>query len=262
MLDLGGHGRVALITGGAGGIGRVVAETFAAAGYGVLIVDLDPATGAAAATALAQYRPGAAFVAADVAVPEQAAHAVEAAFAHFDRLDLVFNGAGISGRGAPIEELDLDNLDRVIAVNLKGSFHVCQHAVAALRRSGGGVILNVASITADAGSADYAPYAASKAGVIALTRSLARRVGRYNIRVNCIRPGSIEGTGLMRQEWAGHDPETRQRQNLAKLHHIPLGRAGQPQDVAWLALFLASPHARHIHGATLTIDGGESLGYQ
>jgi len=87
-------------------------------------------------------------------------------------------------------------------------------------------------------------------------------LGRFNIRVNCISPGSIDGTGLMRRERNAADPATRQRQDLAKIRNIPLGRTAQPCEVAHLALFLASPLARHIHGAVITVDGGESLGFQ
>lgn len=260
--DLGADGKVALVTGGAAGLGRACAEAFAAAGYRLVLADIDRPSGEAAAAELVAAGPGAFFVAADVGLPAGAAAAVGAALEQWGRLDLVLNNAGISGRGSPIEELEEENLDRVLAVNLKGPFYVCKHAVPAMRRSGGGVILNVASITAGAGSADYAAYAVAKAGVMTLTRSLARRLGRYNIRINCLNPGSIEGTGLMREERQSVDQAQLQLQKMAKLKNIPLGRAARPQDVANLALFLASPLARHIHGAVLTIDGGESLGYQ
>jgi NAD(P)-dependent dehydrogenase (short-subunit alcohol dehydrogenase family) len=261
-LELEGRGRVALITGGASGIGRATAEVLVESGWRVLIADLDADAGTAAAAELSAHAPdAAAFVAADVGDTRQAAAAVQAALERWGRLDLVVNNAGVVGRGAPIDQLDEDDLERVIAANLKGPFHVCKHAVAALKQGGGGVILNVSSITAASGSPDYAPYAATKAGVVALTRSLARRVGRSNIRVNCLNLGSVEGTRLMEEERRGLDPELRQRQQIGKLRNIPLGRAGQPRDVAWLILFLASPLARHIHGAVVTLDGGESLGY-
>lgn len=262
IFDLGGAGKVALVTGGAAGLGRACAEAFAGAGYRVLIADIDAELGAAAAAELDAIGPGAAFVAADVGSAGGAAAAVGAALARWGRLDLVLNNAGIAGRGSWIESLEEADLERVLAVNLKGPFYICKHAVAAMRAGGGGVILNVSSITADAGSAEYAAYAAAKAGVTALTRSLARRLGRFNIRINCLNPGSVEGTGLMREAKQGLDPAQTQLNNMAKLKKIPVGRAGRPNDVASLALFLASPLARHIHGAIVTIDGGESLGYQ
>ena len=257
--ELAGRGRVALVTGGAAGIGRATAAVLAENGWRVVIADLDAEGGSAAAAEIGSD--AAAFVAADVGRADQAGAAVEAALARWERLDLVVNNAGVVGRGAPIDRLDEDELERVIAANLKGPFHVCKHAVAAMRSLGGGVILNTTSITAARGSPDYAPYAATKAGVVALTRSLARRVGRFNIRVNCLELGSVEGTGLMREERKGLDPEQHRQQQLAKNRNIPLGRSAQPRDVAWLTLFLASPLARHVHGAVLTLDGGESLGY-
>jgi 3-oxoacyl-[acyl-carrier protein] reductase len=256
-----GEGRVALVTGGASGIGRATAGVLVENGWRVLIADLDAAGACAAAAELAGSDDAAASVEADVGDSRQAARAVEAALERWDRLDLVMNNAGVVGKGAPIDRLDEDDLERVIAANLKGPFHVCKHAVAAMRERGGGVILNVASISAARGSPDYAPYAATKAGVVALTRSLARRVGRFNIRINCLELGSVEGTGLMAEERRGQDPTTRMQQQLAKSRNIPLGRAAQPCDVGWLTLFLASPLARHVHGAVVTLDGGESLGY-
>ncbi len=119
----------------------------------------------------------------------------------------------------------------------------------------------MSSTTAETGSAYYTAYGAAKAGVIALTRGLARQIGRFNIRINCLSPGSIGGTGLMREHYDRH-PEARVREKMALLKQIPLGRLGTPRDVALFALFLASPLAAHVHGAVLTIDGGESLGFQ
>ena len=248
-VTLNGEQRVALITGAAKGVGRTTATVFAEAGEEV-------------SRDLRQRFPEVGFVATNVSDPDQARYAVEAAVERWGQLDLVLNNAGISGHGSLIEALDSADLDRVIGVNLKGPFHICMHAIPAMRRNGGGVILNVSSITAELGSAFYAPYAATKAAVVALTRGLARRAGRYNIRVNCISPGSIEGTGLMSEERASVDLEVRLAQNLAKIKNIPLGRAAHPRDIAYLALFLGSAMARHIHGAVMTVDGGESLGYQ
>lgn len=260
-FDLSGRGKVALITGGAGGLGRATAEVFGEAGYRVALADIDAEAGRAAEAALGGQGVEAFFVETDVADNRQAAAAVAAVAERWGGLDFVLNNAGIVGLGKPIEEFDEADLDRVLAVNLKGPFNICQHAVGVQRRRGGGSILNVSSISAEAGSPFYAAYAASKAGVVALTRSLARVVGRFNIRVNCLRPGSIQGTELMGAERRAWDADRERQHALAMMRRIPLGRRAVPRDVAQLALFLASPLASHIHGAVLTIDGGESLGY-
>ena len=254
-------GAVALITGGASGIGRTVAEVFGEAGYRLVLADIDreavERTAADLAAAGREVEP----VVCDVADERQVASSVQTALSRWGRLDFLLNNAGIVGLGAGIEDLDLEDLDRVLSVDLKAVFYTCKHAVSAMRARGGGSILNVASITAETGSAYYTAYGAAKAGVIAVTRGLARRIGRFNIRINCLSPGSIAGTDLMRgQEEA--DPETRLRNRMGLMQKIPLGRPGRPRDVANLALFLASPLASHIHGAVLTVDGGESLGYQ
>lgn len=261
-LDLRGAGRVALITGGASGLGRAVGETFASAGYRVLLVDLDRERGEEAVAEIVAGGGDARFFPADVSLPDQVEGAVAAAVESWSRLDFVFNGAGVLGVSAPIDELDEADLDRVLAVNLKGTFLVCKYAVRAQKRQGGGSILNVASITGVTGSSHFAPYCASKAGVAALTVGLARSLGRFNIRINCLNPGSIAGTRLMERELSEMPAETVRRGKLALLQKIPVGRLGQPADVAHLALFLASPLAAHIHGSVLRIDGGEMLGHQ
>jgi len=260
MLDVRGDGKVAFITGGASGLGLATAECFSAAGYRVLIADLDRESGHAAAARLAGAGAEVEFVATDVASPQQVEAAVERALTLWGRLDFVFNNAGIRGRKAKIEDLDEGDLDRVLDVNLKGPFVVCRHAVRVQKQHGGGAILNVSSITGAAGSAYFPAYSASKAGVVALTRSIARNVGRFNIRVNCLSPGSITGTGLMEQERLD-DPDRWHDGMTGLLRKIPLGRTGRPEDVANVALFLASPFARHIHGSVIVMDGGESLGY-
>jgi glucose 1-dehydrogenase len=260
-LDLRGDGKVALITGGAGGLGRSVAELFAAAGYRLLIADLDCEAGRELVGGLEARGAEARFVETDVSVSGQARRAVETAVETWGSVDFVLNNAGVVGRGGLIQDLDEADLERVLAVDLAGAFHVSKHAVRAQMRQGGGSILNVASITAWTGSAYYAAYSAAKAGLIALTRSLARNAGRFNVRINCLSPGSIAGTGLMAERRRGAGAEDLRREELALLRRIPLGRPARPLDVAYFALFLASPLAAHVHGAVLTIDGGESLGY-
>jgi 3-oxoacyl-[acyl-carrier protein] reductase len=254
-FDLAAPDKVALITGGASGIGREVAEVFAEAGYRVAMADVDRAAGEQAAAEMQAKGAEAEFVPCDVADEAQVAAAVAACTGRWGRLDFLFNNAGIVGRGTLIENLESAELEQVLAVDLKGVFYACKHAIPAMRAQGGGSILNVSSITAANGSPYYTAYGAAKAGVIALTRGLARNVGRFNIRINCLSPGSVTGTGLMR------DNPLKPQDVAVLIKTIPLGRPGKPRDIAHFALFLASPLAAHIHGAVLTIDGGESLGY-
>lgn len=260
-FDLRADDSVALVTGGAGGIGRTIATIFAAAGYRLVLADIDAAAGEKAVAELTREGREACFVETDVADEDAVAALIAASVERWQRLDVVVNNAGIVGRRAKIDELQAADLDRVLGVNLKAPFFVCKHAVPALKASGGGVILNVASITARTGAAYYASYAASKAAVVALTRSLARNLGRFKIRVNCLNLGSIAGTELMHEHYAS-DPRARQLEVAGLMRKIPTGRPGRPRDVAYFALFLASPLAAHINGAVLTLDGGEHLGYQ
>lgn len=260
-FDLRGDDKVILVTGGASGIGRAFADVFGAAGYRVLIADMDSNRGASAVDELEQAGVDAVFVTCDVRSQEQISAAVEVAVSRWNRLDVLCNNAGISGQGMWIENLDEEELERVLSVDLKAAFFTCKHAIPVMRKQGSGVIINIASITGDTGSAYYPAYGAAKAGIMSLTRGLARHLGRFNIRINCLNPGSIAGTDLMSEFYEAH-PEARQKDKIVLARKIPIGRAGRPTDVAHFALFLASPLAAHIHGAVLTIDGGETLGYQ
>ena len=260
-FDLRSEGSVALITGAASGIGREVSEVFGEAGYRLVLVDVDQDAGERAAEELRARGFELEIMVCDVADERQVAATIQAAVQRWDRIDFLLNNAGISGRQTAIEELDPEELDRVLAVDLKSVFYTCRHVVPVMRRQGGGSILNIASITAETGSAWFTAYGAAKAGVMAMTRGLARRIGRFNIRINCLSPGSIGGTEFMKDQYE-LQPERRAQDHLALLKKIPTGRPGRPRDVAHFALFLASPLAAHIHGAVLTIDGGESLGFQ
>jgi NAD(P)-dependent dehydrogenase (short-subunit alcohol dehydrogenase family) len=260
-FDLGGEGKVAFITGAASGLGRATADVFGEAGYRLLLADVDTAGGQAAADELSARSVPVQFVTTDVSDSESVKAAIARATDTWDRLDVVMNNAAIGGKGSPIEELSEADVDAVLAVDLKGPMYVCKHAIRAQRPRNGGVIVNVTSISAERGSPFYPAYSAAKAGLIGLTRSLARQVGRFNIRLNCLSPGSMAGTNLLRAS-RGREltRDERQQEAVAVLKHIPLGRPASPRDVAVVALFLASPLARHIHGAVVTVDGGELLG--
>jgi meso-butanediol dehydrogenase / (S,S)-butanediol dehydrogenase / diacetyl reductase len=238
-------GRVALVTGARGGIGGAVAGALAGAGFGVLAVDREPG---------GADRAGVVPHVADLADDRAAAGAVATARDRFGRLDVVVCAHGGSGRAlgdGPVDECSDDGWDATLDLNLRSVFLVCRHAVPALRRGGGGAIVTVASVLGLVGDRDFAThaYAASKGAVLALPRAMAASYGRDGIRVNAICPGTIR-TRLTA------DIVGRVEQASKEGHGIPLGRVGEPEDIARCALFLASDDAAFISGAHIVADGG------
>jgi NAD(P)-dependent dehydrogenase (short-subunit alcohol dehydrogenase family) len=233
-------GKAALVTGAAGAIGGAVARAFVDAGAHVLAVDrVEP-------------RIGDAYVV-DVTQPEAVEGAFNVAFERHGRLDVVFNGAGISGRAlgdGPVETCSLEAWDAVLETNLKSVFLCCKHAVPALRRSGGGAIINLGSVLGLVGAEDFQThaYAASKGGIVALTRAVAIAYAGDRIRCNAICPGLID---TPMSERARNDPRLRAR--LGELQPLT-GEPGAPEDVAQAALYLAA--AEFVTGAVLPVDGG------
>jgi meso-butanediol dehydrogenase / (S,S)-butanediol dehydrogenase / diacetyl reductase len=234
-------GKTALVTGAAGAIGGAVVRAFADAGADVLAVDL------------AEAEAGNAYVA-DVTQPDAVEGAVNAALERYGRLDVVFNGVGISGRrlgDGPVETCSLEAWEAILETNLKTVFLCSKHAIPALRRSGGGAIINLGSVLGLVGAEDFQThaYAASKGGIVALTRAVAIAYAGDRIRCNAICPGLID---TPMSERARSDPRLRER--LRELQPLTGGAAGRPEDVAQAALYLAS--AEFVTGAVLAVDGG------
>lgn len=249
-------GRVALITGTASGIGRAAALRFAAEGARVAAVDVIEDANAETAEMVIRRGGEAVAVRADVTVEAEVAAAFEAAEAAFGRLDIAFNNAGVMLEGdgdtaSTAEEV----IDRTLAVNVKGVLHGCKHAVAAMRRAGGGSIINTASFVASVGAATpQIAYTASKGAVLSLTRELAVLHAREGIRVNALSPGPLQTELLMRLL---DTDEKRQR----RLVHVPMGRFGEADELAAAALFLASDDSSYMTGANLQVDGGLTAAY-
>lgn len=246
------RGKVAIVTGAASGIGRATAEAFAAEGADVVLADLQD--GAEQVAADIRSRGGRAlFVTTDVSRERDVERLVAAAESEFGGLDTIFNNAGIEQPVTPSESVSEELFDRVIGVNLKGTFFGCKHAIPALRRRGGGTIVNNSSVSAFANVGGNVSYAASKGAVMSLTRVLAIELAHENIRVNAICPGVID-TEMNRRNLTKASDQDRVRKTWMDV--TPLGRMGTPEEVAQTVLYLASDQSSFTTGVGLLIDGG------
>ena len=245
------EGKIALVTGGAVGIGAACARRMVDAGARVAIVDVHDDTGQALAVELGER---ARYLHADVSVEAEVAAAIAATVAAFGRLDVLVNNAGIAGPNKPTHELTEAEWDRVQAVNVKGVFFGTKHAIAPMRAAGGGSIINLSSIYGLVGAPDVPPYHASKGAVRLMSKTDALLYAADRIRVNSIHPGFI-WTPMVEQHIAAMGGDVGQhRRDTAALH--PLGHLGEPDDIAWGVVYLASDESRFVTGSELVIDGG------
>ena len=248
--------KVALITGGAAGIGKATALRFAAEGARVAIGDVDTEGGAAAVDALGS---DAAFDRVDVTDRAMVDSWVQSVWERFGRIDILVNNAGIVRDsllvkfkdGELVRQMPEEDFDLVVAINLKGVYNCTQAVVPAMIRQGGGVVLNATSIVGIDGNIGQTNYIATKAGVIGMTKAWARELGRYHIRVNAVAPG-FTATEILTSMPAKVIDAMKAR--------TPLGRLGQPEDIANAYLFLASDEASFISGDVLRVDGGIVIG--
>lgn len=245
-------GKVAFITGAGTGIGRACAELFAREGARVALAGRRREPLDATAAAITAAGGEALALPCDVAKADEVEQAIAGTVKRFSRLDVVVNNAGAL-HVATATETSEDDWDRLMATNLKGPFLVSRQAVKQMRRSGGGSIVNIASVLGLVAMPRRAAYAASKGGLVLLTKAMAIDHAAEGIRVNCICPAIVE-TELVAGLFAGQpDPEAAR---CARAQTIPLGRFGQPMDVAQLAVFLASEESAWITGAAIPVDGG------
>jgi NAD(P)-dependent dehydrogenase (short-subunit alcohol dehydrogenase family) len=243
-----------LITGAASGIGRACARRFALEGANVSAVDVQEID--AASRAEIDRVPGGALCSlADVSDEAQVARAFDQTVECYGRVDVVVNAAGVAGGGA-VHMMDAVEWDRIVDVNLKGTFLVCKHALRHMVERRSGVIVNIASIEGLEGTEGGSAYNASKGGVVILTKNLAIDYGRMGIRVNCICPGFIETPMTM----AVFDNEVMKEFYDRFVDAHQLGRAGKPEEIAAVALFLASDDASFVTGHALVADGGFTAG--
>ena len=249
-------GKVAIVTGGAGGIGRASCRAFAREGAKVVVADQDGGAGEQVAEQLVSQGAEAVAVRVDVTRGAEVESLVAGTEDRWGRLDVMFNNAGIfhPADGSVLETSE-EAWSEVLDVNLKGVFLGCKYAVAALKRSGGGVIINTASFVATMGAAvSQSAYTASKGGVLALTREIAVEFARKGIRANAICPGPID-TPMLAELFA--DEKARQR----RLVHIPMGRLGRAEEIAEAAVYLASDESSYVTGTEFMVDGGIRAAY-
>ena len=248
--------KVALITGAGSGIGRESALLFSREGARVVVVDVKDEAGEAVVEELRSAGGEAVYVHADVSKVADAEAMVRSAEESFGRLDVLFNNAGISHpKDDDAVATEEEVWDLTMNINLKGVFLGCKYGIPALRRAGGGSVINTASFVALLGAATpQLAYTASKGGVLAMTRELATIHARENIRVNALCPGPLRTPLLMQYL---DTEEKRQR----RLVHIPMGRFGEASEIAKAALFLASDESSFVTGATFLVDGGITAAY-
>jgi NAD(P)-dependent dehydrogenase (short-subunit alcohol dehydrogenase family) len=248
--------KVALITGAASGIGRETAKLFAREGAAVVLTDVTDRAGDEAAREIAAAGGHATYVHADVSKAEDCERMVRLAEVTYGRLDILFNNAGIMlGADDRAETTDEATWDATFAVNVKGVFLGCKYGIPAIRRAGGGSVINTASFVALVGAATpQLAYTASKGAVLAMSRELAVIHARENIRVNALCPGPLKTELLMKFL----DTEAKKQRRLV---HIPMGRFGLAEEMAKAALFLASDESSYTTGSTFVVDGGITAAY-
>jgi len=243
-------GKVALITGSGSGLGRATALLFAKEGAKVVVADCAPAGGQETVRMIKETGGEAVFIESDVSKAADAERMVKTAVDTYERIDILYNNAGIEGTVALTAELTEEDWDRVIDTNLKGVFLGSKYAIPVMLNQGGGVIINTASVAGLVGSAERLPYCASKAGVIHSTKTMAVEYARQNIRVNCICPGLIQTP--QSEYLIPADDAARQ----SFMQSFPFRRMGRPDEIAQAALFLASDSSSFVNGATLVVDSG------
>ena len=251
--------KVVVVTGGAAGIGRATAVRFAEERARVAAWDVNDAAGAAVVDEIGKAGGDGAFFTVNVADPSSVNAAIGRVIARWGRIDVLVNNAGIVRDaqlvkwkdGSVVATMTDEQFDAVVAVNLKGVFNCTRAVVPQMIRQGGGVILNASSVVGLYGNFGQTNYAATKSGVINMTRTWSRELGRFNIRVNAIAPGFI-ATDILKDM----PPKVLE----ALVGKTPIGRIGQPRDIANAYAWLASDDASFVHGTTLSVDGGLVIG--
>ena len=243
------NNKVAIITGGSSGIGRQTALRFAREGASVAIADRNRRMGEETLRLVEEAGGDALFVPVDVADPAQVGRMVERTVERFGRVDVLVNAAAILIRTPPLAEVEERDWDLMMDVNLKGLFFSCKYAIPAMLDSGGGSIVNIASMAGLRGYGMSLPYAVTKAGVIHLTTTAAAQYTHLGVRVNVIAPGSVDTP-----QFRGSTASSEAVRERASQH--PMGRVGTPDEIANVIVFLASDEASYVSGSLFVVDGG------
>jgi NAD(P)-dependent dehydrogenase (short-subunit alcohol dehydrogenase family) len=248
--------KVALITGGTSGIGEATAKVFAAEGAKVAITGRRRQHGEAVVTQIKQSGGEALYIEADVVRAQDCRFSIDQAIEAFDRIDILFNNAGIAAQGT-LENTSEADWDRTFEVNVKGVYLMTKSIIPVMRRQGGGVIINNASDWGIVGGPGYAAYSATKGAVVQMTRTVALEVARENIRVNAICPGDtfVERWRTDKRRNSSGDMDARLREMGEEM---PMGRVGTAEEIAKSVLFLASDDSSFMTGAMLIVDGGNT----
>lgn len=252
-MNLSFEGKVALVTGAGAGMGLATANAFAAAGAAVVLADFKEDAVNAAADKLLAGGHKALAVRCDVSDDAQVEAMVERTVAEFGRLDAAFNNAGVMAKIAHTADSTRDEWDRVIGVNLRGVWACMKYELRQMLKQGSGAIVNNASVGALTGNPGIPSYIASKHGVVGLMRTAALEVVKQGIRVNAVNPGLID-TQVGRDVFKGDE-----RVYAETAKHVPIGRAGRPEEIASVVLWLCSPGASYVVGHALTVDGGMTV---
>lgn len=246
--------KVSVITGGGSGIGKSIANIFAANKSKVYVFDINEEQGASACNEIVNSGGTAEFIDCNIADPVSVKNSVDQVLNNEDRIDILVNNAGISHVGN-IEQTSSEDMDKLFNVNVKGMFHVTKEIIPTMVKSGGGVILNLASIVAKVGIAERFAYTMTKGAVLSMTLSIAKDYIDKNVLCNCICPARVHTPFVddyLAKNYAGREKEV--FENLSKFQ--PIGRMGKPDEIAKFALFLCSDDSSFITGATYDIDGG------
>lgn len=248
------NGLTAMVTGAGAGIGRATALAFAEDGAKVVVSDINTEGGKETVDLIEKAGGTAIFVAADISKPADVKMLIDKTVETYGKIDCAVNNAGIEGQIRPFTQQAEDNFDAIINVNLKGTFLCLQAEIDAMAKSGGGAIVNLASVAGLIGFAGLSPYVASKHGVVGLTKNAALEYAQSGIRVNAVCPGGIDTRmldSLAEQATSGTQTSS---EMMDQLH--PMGRIGTPEEVANLIVWLCSPNASFMTGAAIPIDGG------